>query len=263
MPCCGSEARLTGTTFGTASGNIGNPIYVTIAPPSPTQDRLTAELLKILDETESKVTFAVVVETLGERCENWDAVIPAMIRKADRMGWLKVADKDFADKFTENLVEAIMEKAKKPEKTATPLPTPCESHGCTMPCPACPNCPNGTGLRITVPMMDQYEEQCQGGCDIQVLTSPSAGRLPLPHRASEVLPMPHSSKTEVLPMPSESHGDSGCYLLNEYPSDPTERMRVLMNQSEHLRQMEQEWIHFWTVDHPSHLTHERIDGGLK
>jgi hypothetical protein len=57
-------------------------------------------------------------------------------------------------------------------------------------------------------------------------------------------------------------GNSGC-LLNEYPSDPTLRMQVLMNQSEDLRQMQAEWQRFWMVDHPSHLTYDRIDGGMQ
>jgi hypothetical protein len=57
-------------------------------------------------------------------------------------------------------------------------------------------------------------------------------------------------------------GNTGC-LLNEYPSDPNLRMQVLLNESENLRQMQQEWLRFWMVDHPSHLTYDRIDGGLQ
>jgi hypothetical protein len=56
--------------------------------------------------------------------------------------------------------------------------------------------------------------------------------------------------------------NAGC-LLNEYPSDETERMKVLMNQSEDLRQLGLQWERFWMVDHPSHLTYDRIDGGLQ
>lgn len=57
-------------------------------------------------------------------------------------------------------------------------------------------------------------------------------------------------------------GNTGC-LINEYPSDPTLRMHVLLNQSEDLRQIQQEWLRFWMVDHPSHMTYDRIDGGMQ
>ena len=57
-------------------------------------------------------------------------------------------------------------------------------------------------------------------------------------------------------------GNAGC-LLNAYPSDPTLRMQALLNQSENERQMQAEWSRFWMVDHPSHLTYDRIDGGLQ
>ena len=53
----------------------------------------------------------------------------------------------------------------------------------------------------------------------------------------------------------------GC-MLNAYPSDPQERIAVLMNQSENLRQIEYEMERFWMVDQPSHLTPERVHGGV-
>jgi hypothetical protein len=54
----------------------------------------------------------------------------------------------------------------------------------------------------------------------------------------------------------------GC-LLNAYPSDPVERMKVLMNQSENERIMQGEWERFWMVDQPTHLTPDRTDGGTR
>jgi hypothetical protein len=57
-------------------------------------------------------------------------------------------------------------------------------------------------------------------------------------------------------------GNAGC-LLNAYPSNPTDRMQVLLNQSENERQMQGEWSRFWMVDSPSHLSYDRIDGGLQ
>jgi len=56
-------------------------------------------------------------------------------------------------------------------------------------------------------------------------------------------------------------GSTGCFL-NMYSSDPNRRMLQLMNQSEDLRQIEREWEHFWMIDQPSHLTDERVHGGV-
>jgi len=55
--------------------------------------------------------------------------------------------------------------------------------------------------------------------------------------------------------------NTGCFL-NMYSSDPNTRMDQLLNQSEDLRQMEKEWHRFWMVDQPSHMTYDRIHGGL-
>ena len=55
--------------------------------------------------------------------------------------------------------------------------------------------------------------------------------------------------------------NSGC-ILNQYSSDPNERMTQLLYQSEDLRQIKNEWRRFWFNDQPSHLTPERIHGGI-
>ncbi len=54
---------------------------------------------------------------------------------------------------------------------------------------------------------------------------------------------------------------SGCFI-NMYSSDPNRRMSQLLNQSEDLRQIELEWERIWLSDMPSHLTPERVHGGL-
>jgi hypothetical protein len=56
-------------------------------------------------------------------------------------------------------------------------------------------------------------------------------------------------------------GNTGC-LLNAYSADPNMRMTQLMNQSEDLRVIEAEWARYWLTDHPSHLTPDRVDGGI-
>ena len=55
--------------------------------------------------------------------------------------------------------------------------------------------------------------------------------------------------------------NAGC-MLNAYPSNPERRTMVMMNQSEGLRQVEYEMERFWMVDQPSHLTPERVHGGV-
>jgi hypothetical protein len=56
--------------------------------------------------------------------------------------------------------------------------------------------------------------------------------------------------------------NAGCFV-NEYSSNPNRRMRQLLNQSEDLRQIEDEWERFWMINHPSHLTYDRIDGSIE
>lgn len=56
-------------------------------------------------------------------------------------------------------------------------------------------------------------------------------------------------------------GGTGC-ILNRYSPDPNIRMDQLMNESEDLRQAGAEWRRFWMNDMPSHLTPERVHGGI-
>jgi hypothetical protein len=56
--------------------------------------------------------------------------------------------------------------------------------------------------------------------------------------------------------------NSGC-LINIYSSDPNRRMRELLNVSEDLRTIEYEWERIWFTDQPSHLTPERVHGGIQ
>ena len=55
--------------------------------------------------------------------------------------------------------------------------------------------------------------------------------------------------------------NSGCFI-NQYSSDPNERMQEMLNESENLRQIRGEWERFWMIDQPSHLTPVRIHGGV-
>ena len=57
--------------------------------------------------------------------------------------------------------------------------------------------------------------------------------------------------------------NTGCLLLNQYDSDPNVRGHQLLNQSEDLRQIQGEWERIWFVDQPSHLTPERVHGGIQ
>jgi hypothetical protein len=57
-------------------------------------------------------------------------------------------------------------------------------------------------------------------------------------------------------------GSSGCFV-NEYSSDPNRRVVELLNQSEDFRQIADEWERFWFLDHPSHMSYDRVDGALE
>jgi hypothetical protein len=56
--------------------------------------------------------------------------------------------------------------------------------------------------------------------------------------------------------------NAGCFL-NIYSSDPNRRMAELLNNSEDLRQIEYEWERIWFTDQPSHMTPERVHGGIQ
>jgi hypothetical protein len=56
--------------------------------------------------------------------------------------------------------------------------------------------------------------------------------------------------------------NTGC-LMSPLGSDPNTRMNNLLNESENLRQVRDEWQRFWLVNHPSHLTPERVDGSIQ
>jgi hypothetical protein len=55
---------------------------------------------------------------------------------------------------------------------------------------------------------------------------------------------------------------TGCFI-NIYSSDPNRRMHELLNNSEDLRQIEYEWERIWFTDQPSHMTPERVHGGIQ
>ncbi len=55
--------------------------------------------------------------------------------------------------------------------------------------------------------------------------------------------------------------NTGC-VVNQYAADPNTRMDQLLNQSEDYRQIGEIWRRFWFNDMPSHMTPERIHGGI-
>ncbi len=56
--------------------------------------------------------------------------------------------------------------------------------------------------------------------------------------------------------------NSGC-LIDIYSSDPNRRVNELLTTSEDLRQIEYEWERIWFTDQPSHMTPERVHGGIQ
>lgn len=55
--------------------------------------------------------------------------------------------------------------------------------------------------------------------------------------------------------------NSGCFI-NQYSSNPNRRMQELLNNSEDLRMIEEEWERIWFNDQPSHLSPFRVHGGI-
>jgi hypothetical protein len=56
-------------------------------------------------------------------------------------------------------------------------------------------------------------------------------------------------------------GSSGC-LIPIYSGDPETRIRQLVNSSEGLRLIPDEWQRFWFLDQPNHMTIYRVHGGI-
>jgi hypothetical protein len=56
--------------------------------------------------------------------------------------------------------------------------------------------------------------------------------------------------------------NTGC-LINLYSPDPAIRISQLINESEDFRIMQEQWQRIWFTDHPSHLTPNRVDGGMQ
>ncbi len=54
---------------------------------------------------------------------------------------------------------------------------------------------------------------------------------------------------------------SGC-ALPAYSGDPTRRTTELINTSENLRLLQDEWERFWLLDQPDHMSPYRTNGGL-
>lgn len=53
----------------------------------------------------------------------------------------------------------------------------------------------------------------------------------------------------------------GC-LMPLYSGDPVRRTRQLIFTSEDLRALLNEWERFWFLDQPSHMTPQRVHGGV-
>jgi hypothetical protein len=54
---------------------------------------------------------------------------------------------------------------------------------------------------------------------------------------------------------------TGCFV-NRYSPDPNVRMEQLLFESEDLRQIHDEFRRWWMNDQPSHMTYQRVHGGI-
>jgi hypothetical protein len=71
----------------------------------------------------------------------------------------------------------------------------------------------------------------------------------------------HLLHSELVRVPKARGKGKG--LLNVYSSDPNRRIQELINTSEDLPQIQREWERIWITDPPSHLTPERVHGGIQ
>jgi hypothetical protein len=55
--------------------------------------------------------------------------------------------------------------------------------------------------------------------------------------------------------------NAGC-VIPIYSPEPTRRMTQLLNTSENLRMVTDEWERAWLLDMPCHMTPYRVHGGL-
>jgi hypothetical protein len=55
---------------------------------------------------------------------------------------------------------------------------------------------------------------------------------------------------------------SGGCLLPVFSGDPETRIQQLVNASEGLRLVPDEWQRFWFLDQPNHMTIYRVHGGI-
>ena len=55
--------------------------------------------------------------------------------------------------------------------------------------------------------------------------------------------------------------NTGC-IINMWSPNPLERTQEMLVASENLRQIREEWRRFWFLDQPSHLTYQRVHGGI-
>jgi hypothetical protein len=53
------------------------------------------------------------------------------------------------------------------------------------------------------------------------------------------------------------------YFVEQYSSDPNRRMSELIKNSKDLQEIEMEWDRIWYTDQPSHMTPERVHGGIQ
>ena len=54
---------------------------------------------------------------------------------------------------------------------------------------------------------------------------------------------------------------TGC-LIPGYSGDPARRTQQLINTSENLRMLLEDWERVWMLDQPSHLSPHRVHGGV-
>ncbi len=87
-------------------------------------EKLVQELLTILDETDNKTTFAACLECLTQLKPPREVVVPAIIRKADKMGWLRAEGGDDYAMIGDFLDAFLPNKNRRQHEAPNNLPLP-------------------------------------------------------------------------------------------------------------------------------------------
>jgi hypothetical protein len=82
------------------------------------------------------------------------------------------------------------------------------------------------------------------------------------NRAAEFLSYLKDVATDAIDALGSLFSGDADSRANRYSSDPNERMRQVLRESEDLRQIRREWNRFWLTNQPSCLTYDQLKDAI-